>query len=193
MKYRIILLAFTLLTVTGCVNLRSGIFVENDRVMKTRKVTYETYFVSNQRYEQSYTQKITFLKETDRNSITNYTLYDVITLPVESFDLNDKMYIVADDDIINLPVSTQNQYNTKNINEQKNEILQSDSTKITVVTGYDVVNKKTIQMTHPINNDILQKILQARELHLRYYVGPNAINSEIKGTKLRNIKKWILK
>jgi len=142
MKYRIILLAFTLLTVTGCVNLRSGIFEENDRVMKTRKVTYETYFVSNQRYEQSYTQKITFLKETDRNSITNYTLYDVITLPVESFDLDDKMYIVADDNVIKLPVSTQNQYNTKNINEQKNEILQSDSTKITVVTGYDVVNKK---------------------------------------------------
>ena len=193
MKYRIILLAFTLLTVTGCVNLRSGIFVENDRVMKTRKVTYETYFVSNQRYEQSYTQKITFLKETDRNSITNYTLYDVITLPVESFDLDDKMYIVADDNVIKLPVSTQNQYNTKNINEQKNEILQSDSTKITVVTGYDVVNKKTIQMTHPINNDILQKIARAREVHLRYYVGPNAINSEIKGTKLRNVKKWILK
>ena len=193
MKYRIILLAFTLLTVTGCVNLRSGIFVENDRVMKTRKVTYETYFVSNQRYEQSYTQKITFLKETDRNSITNYTLYDVITLPVESFDLNDKMYIVADDDIINLPVSTQNQFNTKKINEKKDEIMKSDSTKITVVTGYDVVNKKTIQMTHPINDDILQKILQAHELHLRYYVGPNAINSEIKGTKLRNIKKWILK
>lgn len=193
MKYRIILLAFTLLTVTGCVNLRSGIFVENDRVMKTRKVTYETYFVSNQRYEQSYTQKITFLKETDRNSITNYTLYDVITLPVESFDLDDKMYIVADDNVIKLPVSTQNQYNTKNINEQKNEILQSDSTKITVVTGYDVVNKKTIQMTHPINDDMLQKIARAREVHLRYYVGPNAINSEIKGTKLRNVKKWILK
>ena len=193
MKYRIILLAFTLLTVTGCVNLRSGIFVENDRVMKTRKVTYETYFVSNQRYEQSYTQKITFLKETDRNSITNYTLYDVITLPVESFDLDDKMYIVADDNVINLPVSTQNQFNTKKINEKKNEILQSESTRITVVTGYDVVNKKTIQMTHPINDDILQKILQAHELHLRYYVGPNAINSEIKGTKLRNIKKWILK
>lgn len=193
MKYRIILLAFTLLTVTGCVNLRSGIFEENDRVMKTRKVTYETYFVSNQRYEQSYTQKITFLKETDRNSITNYTLYDVITLPVESFDLDDKMYIVADDNVIKLPVSTQNQYNTKNINEQKNEILQSDSTKITVVTGYDVVNKKTIQMTHPINDDMLQKIARAREVHLRYYVGPNAINSEIKGTKLRNVKKWILK
>ena len=48
-------------------------------------------------------------------------------------------------------------------------------------------------MTHPINDDILQKILQAHELHLRYYVGPNAINSEIKGTKLRNVKKWILK
>ena len=119
MKYKIILLAFTLISVTACVNLRSGIFVENDRVMKTRKVTYETYFVSNQRYEQSYTQKITFLKETDRNSITNYTLYDVITLPVESFDLNDKMYIVADDNVIKLPVSTQNQFNTKKINEKK--------------------------------------------------------------------------
>ena len=161
MKFRITLLTFTFLTLAGCVNFRNVIYVENDKIMKSRKVTYEAYFVSNQRYEQSYSQKITFLKETDRNSITNYTLYDVITLPVESFDLDDKMYIVADDNVIKLPVSTQNQYNTKNINEQKNEILQSDSTKITVVTGYDVVNKKTIQMTHPINDDILQKILQA--------------------------------
>ena len=193
MKYKIILLAFTLISVTACVNLRSGIFVENDRVMKTRKVTYEAYFYSNQKYEQSYSQKITFLKETDRNNITNYTSYDVITLPVERFDLDEKMYIIADDDIMNFPVSTQNQFNTKKINEKKDEIMKSDSTKVTVVTGYDVVNKKTIQMTHPINDDILQKILQAHELHLRYYVGPNAINSEIKGTKLRNIKKWILK
>ena len=193
MKYRIFLFAFTLLSVAGCVNLRNGVFVENDRIMKIRKVTYDAYFVSNHRYEQSYTQKITFLKETDINNITKYTLYDVITLPVESFDLDDKMYIVADEDVITFPVSYQNQYNTKKINEEKQEIMQSDSTKIAVVTGYDVVNKKTIQMTHPINDDILRKISRARELHLRYYVGPNAINSEIKGTTLRNVKKWILK
>ena len=99
MKYRIFLFAFTLLSVTGCVNLRNGVFVENDRIMKIRKVTYDAYFVSNHRYEQSYTQKITFLKETDINNITKYTLYDVITLPVESFDLDDKMYIVADEDV----------------------------------------------------------------------------------------------
>ena len=82
--------------------------------------------------------------------------------------------------------------NSKNVAALLSED-QLKSIAHTVVTGYDVVNKKTIQMTHPINDDILQKILQAHELHLRYYVGPNAINSEIKGTKLRNIKKWILK
>lgn len=72
--------------------------------------------------------------------------------------------------------------NSRKISEKKEDVMKSDSTKISVVTGYDVVNKKNIQMTHHIlSEDIISKISTASAVYLRYYVGASYINTEIKG------------
>lgn len=187
-----IIIIFSALFLLGCGVLRNRVYIENDKVMKTKRVLYKAYFYSNQRYEPYYTQDITFVKETNNNNMTTYSMYDVITLPAESFDIDEeKLYMIIDEEIIPFPTIFKREYNSRKVNEKKEDVMTSDSTKVSVVTGYDVVNKKNIQMTHSLSEDLITKINQANIVNLRYYLGASYINSEIKGRNLTNFKKLI--
>lgn len=183
---------FAALLLAGCGALMNSVHVENDIVMKTKRVLYETSFYTNDRYEPSYSQTITMVKETNNDNKTTYSIYDVITLPSESFEIDEnKLYLIIDEEIIPFPTVFKREYNSRKISEKKEDVMKSDSTKISVVTGYDVVNKKNIQMTHILSEDIISKISTASAVYLRYYVGASYINTEIKGGKLANVKKLI--
>lgn len=183
---------FAALLLAGCGALMNPVHVENDIVMKTKRVLYETSFYTNDRYEPSYSQTITMVKETNNDNKTTYSIYDVITLPSESFEIDEnKLYLIIDEEIIPFPTVFKREYNSRKISEKKEDVMKSDSTKISVVTGYDVVNKKNIQMTHILSEDIISIISTASAVYLRYYVGASYINTEIKGGKLANVKKLI--
>lgn len=187
-----ILISLVACLMISCGAFTSSVYVENDKVMNIRRASYELIFFNNQRNEHTYQQNLTFLKETDSNNITTYTMYDVITVPSESFDINEnKIFIIIDDDIIPFQTTFNKQFNNRKITEQRDEVMKSDSTKVSVVTGYDVVNKKSIQMTHILNEELINKIRQAKLVNLRYYIGPSYINSEIKGAGLGKLKKAI--
>lgn len=191
---KIFVLTIVAFVLASCSLFRSAVVVENDKIMNSRRIIYDMYFTNNKRYEQSYSQLVTVMKETDRNNVTTFTLYDVITLPVNSFEIDEsRMYLIINDDVIPLTNTYKKQFEHRKISEKKDEIMKSDSTKVSVVTGYDVTNQKKVQMTHIIAPETMHKILEAREAHLRYYVGPNIINSEIKGSKLSNLKTLIKK
>lgn len=178
----------------SCGALTNSVYVENDKIMGSKRVLYKTFFYANQRYEPYYTQDITFVKETDNTNHTTYSMYDVISLPAESFDVDEeKLYMIIDEEIVPFPTVFKREYNSRKINEKKEDVMKSDSTKVSVVTGYDVVNKKNIQMTHQLSQDIINKINQSNVVNLRYYLGASYINSEIKGRKLVELKKLINK
>ncbi len=169
-----------------------SVYVETDKVSGTRYVKCEIYLTNNDFREPSYSQKLIVVKETKRNQKPVYNWYDVITMPVESFEIDTKnIYLIVDDEVLALENSYEKQLGEQNVNEKKNEIMQSDSTKISVVTGYDVVQKSVYQMTHPVSEELMNRIFNANEVTLRYTVGPQFINSEIKGKKLNNLKKLI--
>lgn len=184
-------LSLVALIMTSCYS--NKVYVEQDIVKKNKKVTYEMFWRQNQRQEPYYSQSLTFSKEIDKNNDVKYTLYDVIRLSAESFDMEEDMYILLDGEVLPLPVDGQRNFKVRNVNEETSEVLRSDSTKLTVVTGYDVTERKTIQMIHPLNEEIISKIANAQEVTLRYYVGHGTINTEIKEKNLLKVKEWIAK
>lgn len=192
MKKNILSIGVLALILTSCFS-GNRVYVEKDIVKRTQKVSYEMSWARDQRNEPFYSQNLVFLKEIDENQKVAYTLYDVIKLPAESFDLKEDMYLLIDEEVIPLPVERHEKYNTRKVDEKKSEVMRSDSTKISVVTGYDVVEGKTTQLIHPLSEEIINKLADAQEVSLRYYVGPGAINTEIKGRWLRKVKEWIAK
>ncbi len=149
--------------------------------------------MTNKRHEASYTQRVDFVKEIDANNQVSYLLYDIVSIPADKFELDKKVYMLIDDEVFTLNTTYEVAENSRNIKHEKSDILLSDSTKTTVVTGFGMDSRRIIKMKHELEQEQIDKMLQAKEIHLRYYSGPNTINSEIEGLRLNRVKKWILK
>lgn len=171
-----------------------SLYTETDRVTNTRYVKCEMYFRNNNFREPQYSQQVIVAKETKRNQEPIYTWYDALTLSVQNFDIDmDNIFLIIDNEIFPVKSTYVKRQGEQRINENKTDVMQSDSTKISVVTGYDVVQKNIYQMTHPVSSDVMNRILDANEVIIRYTAGAQFINSEIKGKNLKNLKKLIIK
>ena len=195
---KIIFAIVLLVVVSAC---SSSVYTEKDKVTNTQFVKLKidlsggSFFLPRgSRNEPYYRQELTIVKEISKNNLVSYKLYDVITMPDKSFELDSKkMYIIVDNDIYPLENDYEKRYNDQQINENKKEVMQSDSTKVSVVSGYNVVNEKVYQMIHPVSPEIMEQISDAKEVILRYTAGPDFINSKIKGRDLNNLKRLINK
>ncbi|MBN2766318.1 MAG: hypothetical protein JXR27_08095 [Paludibacteraceae bacterium] len=164
-----------------------------DDVLNIERHRYDATFNKNERNEQTYSQNISILKERNNNGEMIYTMYDIISLPYESFNLSDKMYIVIDKKVIELNNKTlENGVFTK-FDEETSSIMKADSSKVDVVTGYSEQHLKTYKMTRILDSEIIERISGAKDVYLRYYAGPNLITSEIKSYKLGALKRMIQK
>lgn len=164
-----------------------------DEVLNVERHRYDAIFSQNELHEQEYTQKISFLKEKNDSGQITYTLYDIITLPYNSFDLSEKSYIVIDKKVFELPNTVSENSNHSKLKNKTETILKADSSKVDIVTGYNQEYLKTYKMTHPLSNEIVERILNANYVYLRYYAGPNQITSEIGLFRLDALKKTLQK
>ena len=172
--------------------LSTTISSQYDEVLNTERQRYDAVFSKNEIREQEYSQTVSIVKERNSNGEFVYTMYDVITMPYGSFELSDKMYIVIDKKVIEMNNTTlENGVFTK-LNENTSSIMKADSSKVDVVTGYSEQHLKTYKMTRILDNEIIERILEANDVYLRYYAGPNLITSEIKSYKLGALKRMIL-
>ena len=166
-----------------------SVYIEKDKVTDVQFVKLKMDLYGNASNEPYYRQELTVVKEIDKNDSVSYRLYDVNTMKDKSFELDSKkMYLIIDDDIYPLENDYEKRYNDQQISEKKEDVMKSDSTKISVVSGYNVVNEKVYQMIHPIANETMAQISHAREVALRYTAGPDFLNSEIQGRNLINLK-----
>ena len=173
--------------------LSTTISSQYDDVLNIERHRYDATFIKNERNEQTYSQNISIVKERNNNGEMIYTMYDIISLPYESFNLSDKMYIVIDKKVIELNNKTlENGVFTK-FDEETSSIMKADSSKVDVVTGYSERHLKTYKMTRILDSEIIERISGAKDVYLRYYAGPNLITSEIKSYKLGALKRMIQK
>ncbi len=182
----VLLLSFIL---SGCSS--NKITVENDVVKGVQKTQLNTYYSYNQlkRNQTIYWQNLVFNKDKDKNGINTYMIYDIVTLPSSAYDLDDKAYIVFDNEVFELKNSkTENNYFVIR-NEITEEIMTADSTKTTVLKGYDENHNKTIRMQHLVSSEMADRFILANQVFFRYYSGPNTITTTIKPGDLRKIKK----
>lgn len=162
------------------------IFVENDIVKATQKtkLSLSYSYKKLKRNQAIYWQDLIFTHEIDKNGLSTYMIYDIITRPSAAYDLDPKAYLVIDKDVFELEsLNVENNYYIVK-NEIKEEIMAVDSTKTEVVTGYNENQNKTIRMQHPINSEIVNRLQHADEIFFRYYAGPHTITTNIKARDL---------
>jgi hypothetical protein len=81
--------------------------------------------------------------------------------------------------------------NTKEIEEKKEDVMTSDSTSISVVTGYSENNRKITRFSYELPDHVIAKIKDADQVIFRYYSGPDMLTITLKGIKISKLKQLI--
>jgi len=170
----------------------SRIRVENDTVKSTKRIRKEIYYNKAQEKDTPfYYAKQTFLKEFHENRDISYTVFDVLVMSTRSYNLEDKVYLMINDEVFPITFDRMEAENSTLISEDKKSVMTADSTEVSVVTGYTQYSRKNFKIAYALNEQIIKKLLQADDVRFRYYSGPNMITTKMKQGDLRQLKKLI--
>lgn len=81
--------------------------------------------------------------------------------------------------------------NVRSISENTGNISTSDSTSVSVITGYSEDNRKITRFRYKIPASTMAKIKESDQFSLRYYSGPSMITVKPKNKSIRMIKQLI--
>ena len=167
------------------------IYSENDIVYSTKR--FELKYSVKDRDRRSplfyFTQSI--IKELNPNNEISYTAYDVLSLSSSSFKLEDKVILIIDNEAYPMVIDRIELENVRSISENTSSISTSDSTSVSVVTGYSENNRKITRFKYKIPLTTIAKIKESNQLSLRYYSGPSMISVKPKKKSINKLKQLI--
>lgn len=193
MKRISLILIVILFSFSSCMTIQKrGLIVEDDLVKSSKRIKKEFYYQNVlEKNSGLISVKQTILKELMPNAEPIYTFYDKLTLSSDSYRIENKIYLILENDIIPILIEAQETDILSKISEDTGSIKTSDSTQVTVVTGYSQNDRKIIKIKYTVDPDIIKKMNNSSEVKFRYYAGPNMITIRLKGSNLRNLKKLI--
>lgn len=165
--------------------------VENDIVYSSKKVKWEHIYRPMELRSPLYSVNQTIIKEIRANEVT-FKVYDIVSLIRNSFQLEDKVFLIVDkSEVIPMIIENTEHENLKTIAEEKKDILTADSTKVSIVTGYTEDNRKIARLSYSLNQSMVDKIDNSKEIMFRYYSGPDMITIKLTGYDLNKLKRLI--
>ncbi len=174
----------------GCTT-ANKIYAENDIVYSTKR--FELRYLVNDRNRRSpltfFNQ--TIIKEINKDNEIVYTAYDVLTLNSSSFKPEEKVFLIIDNEAFQMDIEKIELENAKSISENTTDIPTSDSTSVSVVSGYSENDSKIARFCYRIPDTTIAKIKGANQMYLRYYSGPGMITVKPKEKSLKKIKQLI--
>jgi len=186
------ILGITLISMTfqSC-STSNKIYSDNDIVYSTKR--FELKYSVKDRDRRSplfyFTQSI--IKEINSENEISYTAYDVLSLSSSSFKLDEKVFLIIDNEAFPMIIDKMELENVKSISENAENILTSDSTTVSVISGYSENNRKITRFCYKIPVATMTKIKDSNQLSLRYYSGPSMITVKPKKKSINKLKQLI--
>jgi len=188
--YEILDLTLICMTFQSC-STSNKIYSENDIVYSTKR--FELKYNVKDRDRRSplfyFTQSI--VKEINPQNEISYTVYDVLSLSSSSFKLDEKVILIIDNEAYPMVIDNIELENVRNISENTANISTSDSTNVSVITGYSENNRKITRFRYKISVNTMVKIQKSSKLSLRYYSGPSMITVKPKKKSINKLKQLI--
>lgn len=191
---RQLLFIFFAISLSGCYVYNSSfIQINNDSVKGVKQIRREFTYANVMEWDSPFMSNTqTIVKEIDKNNVQSYTIYENLKLKINSFDLEQTVYLIIGEK--SYPIKIEMQENTirHDFSENTKSILTADSTKITVVTGYTNVNWRNITYSYNLPSQVISEILNAQEIRFRYYAGPVWMTTRLSGLSLKRLKQLIV-
>ena len=167
------------------------IYSEDDIVYSTKRFELKYDYKDRDRRTPIYFFTQSIVKEVDQNNNVSYRAYDVLFLISSSFKLDEKVILIIDNKPYPMVIDKIELENVKTISEDKTDIQTSDSTTVSVTTGYSENNRKITRFSYKIPVSTIMEIKKADQLSIRYYSGPSMITVKPKKLSIKKIKELI--
>ena len=167
------------------------IYSEDDVVYSTKRFELKYYYKDRDRRTPIYFFTQSIVKEIDQNNNVSYRAYDVLFLTSSSFKLDEKVILIIDNKPYPMVIDEMELENVKSISENTTDIQTSDSTTVSVTTGYSENNRKITRFSYKIPVSTIMEIKKADQLSIRYYSGPSMITVKPKKLSIKKIKELI--
>ncbi len=180
---------FLSLFLFGC-RVTNKIYEENDIVYSTKRIELKLAYRWHKRRSPITYAEQSIIKEISNNG-TTYKVYDALILTSLSYQLEDKVFVIIDNEAFAMEIDKKEYESTKEIEEKKEDIATSDSTSISVVTGYSENNRKITRFSYKLPEKVIEKIKDTEQVLFRYYSGPDMLTMKLDGKKLIKLKQLI--
>ncbi len=185
-------LCLVCLTFSAC-HFSNRIIVQDDIVYSTKRVELKTYHKDRDRRSPLIYLEQSFVKKIKNKDDAVLELYDELALKNLSFQLEQKAFMIVDDKVFPLSIETAEYENIKSVRGNTENILTSDSTNVSVVTGYSESYKKVTRFSYILSDDLINEIKKSNQVKMRYYAGPDMITVLMKNRNLKKLKDLINK
>ena len=180
------------LTLASC-RIQERVIEENDIVYGSKRITLTLMYHNMDWRSPLYYMQQSIVKELRANQQASYHIYDVLYLTNSSFKHEDKAFIIVDDEPFPVVIDHKELENTKELIPQKPDVMTSDSTTMSVITGYSENNQKITRFSYALPTEAILKIDQANHVSFRYYAGPSMITVTLQAGQLTKFKQLIHK
>ena len=167
------------------------IYSEDDIVFSSKRFELKYYVKDRDRRSPLvyFTQSI--VKEINSSNEVSYSVYDVLYLTESSFKLDEKALLIIDNGAYPMAIDKIEFENVKSISENTTDVPTSDSTSVSVITGYSENNRKLTRFVYEIPVSVIGRIKEADQFSMRYYAGPSMITVKPKKRSIKKVKELI--
>lgn len=124
-----------------------------------------------------------------KDSQSGIRIFDRIQLQANSFQLENRVYLILDGKPYQAKVEDVEYERLRKMEEKRKEVLTADSTKVSVITGYDRSETSLYKLTYSLSPETVEKIKTCNQLRFRYYAGPDMITTGMSRWQLNTLKK----
>lgn len=185
----LLLLLLTACALPSC-GLFNNIIVEEDVVNSSSRIRTEFEYRNAKEWASPLLLvQQTIIRETGKDNPTGIRIFDRIQLQSNSFQLENRVYLLLDGKPFKAKVEDVEFERLRKVEEKRKEVLTADSTKVSVVTGYDRSETSSYKLTYSVSPEIVEKIKTCNKLRFRYYAGPDMITTTMSSWELNTLKK----
>ncbi len=188
--YQVIVICLVCTMLSSC-STYNRIYSEDDVVYSTKRFELKYDYKDRDRRTPIYFFTQSIVKEVDQNNNVSYRAYDVLFLTSSSFKLDEKVILIIDNKPYPMVIDKIELENVKTISENTTDIQTSDSTTVSVTTGYSENNRKITRFSYKIPVSTIMEIKKANQISIRYYSGPSMITVKPKNLSIKKIKELI--
>lgn len=150
------------------------------------------HYLPDERLSPLYRINQTIVKEFALNGSYRFKVYDAIHLQARSFPVSQEIYIIADGEPFQVFVDGVEYETITKIDDLVEDVstaIQNDQTFHT--HSLNSYNQKINRLSYCIDNKIIEKMIVADTVKLRYYAGSNMITVRFNEYHLERLKKLI--